>query len=116
MTADNLDVVEAVARALHDHEDSWNDMDWEYVPSGTQELFRSQATAALKACNHVALVAERDALREALHNVREEIAGCGSTTHTGSAVFWLVPTAVMDRIRKAIGPRATLQPSDTGGA
>lgn len=43
------DLVERVARALHAVEESWNDMDWEYVPASCQALFRRQALAALKA-------------------------------------------------------------------
>lgn len=45
--ADTL--VEKVAQALHAHEDSWNDVAWEYLPASTQELFRGQALAALDA-------------------------------------------------------------------
>lgn len=41
--------VEAVAKALHAHEESWNDYEWEYVPPNTQALFRSQARAAISA-------------------------------------------------------------------
>lgn len=41
------ELIEAVARALHEHEESWNDHAWEHVPPGTQELFIGQAKAAL---------------------------------------------------------------------
>jgi hypothetical protein len=43
------ELVERVARALHDIEDSWNDIAWEHVPEGTQALFRKQAEAAITA-------------------------------------------------------------------
>lgn len=43
------EMIERVARALHAHEDSWNDIDWEYLPAGTRTLFSAQARAAIEA-------------------------------------------------------------------
>ena len=47
--APNTELLERVAQALHEHEDSWNDVAWEHLPPGTQELFRGQAAAAIAA-------------------------------------------------------------------
>ncbi len=41
--------VERVARALHSIEESWNDIEWEYLPENVQATFCRQATAAIAA-------------------------------------------------------------------
>jgi hypothetical protein len=41
------EAVERAAMALHEFEDSWNDVAWEHLPPSTQKLFRDQARVAL---------------------------------------------------------------------
>jgi hypothetical protein len=60
------DVVERVALAMHDFEDSWNDTAWEHLPEGTQAIFVGQAKVALEASHHAELVGALKHIRELL--------------------------------------------------
>jgi hypothetical protein len=56
--------IERAAKGLHEHEDSWNDYEWEWLPEGTRDLFVSQAQAALTASGYPAeILALRERVR-----------------------------------------------------
>lgn len=97
--------IEAAAHALHELEDSWNDVAWQYLPEGTRKLFRAQATVAVSAALATPpapnddLRAEAECARLLAAYLRKEI---GRLMH--QAEHWAEngkPLAVHHRLMKA---------------
>ena len=78
--AGEVERIEAAAHALHELEDSWNDVAWQYLPEGTRKLFRAQATVAVSAALATPpapnddLRAENERLRVEVVNLRAALA------------------------------------------
>lgn len=74
MTRVSDEVVERVAMALHLVEDSWNDVDWEFVSEEQQAEFRKQAGAAIEASGHAELLGALRTIRG--HPMCSDQIGC----------------------------------------